>query len=424
MTAEAPATCSISLIVPTYREARNIGPLLQRVEAVRRRHGLDLELLVIDDASRDGTAEAVSQFGADWVRFVERHKPRSLSQSVLDGIRAAQNDVIVVMDADLSHPPERLVEMVQLLCSGSRFVVGSRYIEGGTTDDDLGFLRWLAGRVAMLLARPLTSVSDPMSGFFACWRRDVRVSQMDPVGYKIGLELLVRMRVAPIAEVPIHFADGRLGSKFGFKQQLLYLQHLRRLYLFRFGMLSELIHFALVGSSGVVVNLAVLTLLLAVGVDARASLAIAIAVSMVTNFFLNRRLTFGYARSGNIGKQFVGFVAACSLGAVINYGFSLLLLRIWPQLAVQLAALGGVLAGLGFNFLANRFLVFKKRHVLPPAVLPPAVLPHASSEPGSASGAPEPGSASEAPVRTSVEAAQSDAGPSEVGQLRGGGGAR
>lgn len=408
MIADAKATCSISLIVPTYREVLNIGPLLQRVDAVRRRHDLNLELLVIDDASRDGTAEAVTEFDADWVRFVERHKPRSLSQSVLDGIRAARHDVIVVMDADLSHPPEQLVEMVQLLRSGSRFVVGSRYVEGGTTDDDLGFLRWLAGRLAMLLARPLTSVSDPMSGFFACWRSDVRVSDMDPVGYKIGLELLVRMRAAPVAEVPIHFADRRLGAnKFSWKQQLLYLQHLRRLYLFRFGMLSELIHFGLVGSSGVVVNLAVLTLLIAVGVDARASLAIAIAVSMVTNFLLNRRLTFGYARSGNIWKQFVGFVAACSLGAVINYGFSLLLLQVWPQLAVQLAALGGVVAGLGFNFLANRFLVFKKRHVLPSTSPKPALERGASEVLGA-----------------SKKVTPSDTASSEVGQLRGRGSAR
>lgn len=397
MTTDASAS-SISLIVPTYQEVLNIGPLLRRVDAVRRQHGLTLELLLIDDASGDGTAEAVREFAADWVRFIERHKPRSLSRAVLDGIRAARHDIIVVMDADLSHPPERLVEMVRLLREGNQLVVGSRYLEGGTTDDDLGFFRWLAGRVAMVLARPLTSVSDPMSGFFACWRRDVRVADMDPVGYKIGLELLVRMRAAPVAEVPIHFSDRRLGhNKFGLKQQLCYLQHLRRLYLFRFGMLSELIHFALVGSSGVVVNLAVLTLLMAVGFDTHVSLALAIAVSMVTNFLLNRRLTFGYARGGNIWKQFVGFVAACSLGAVINYGFSLLLLQIWPQLAVQLAALGGVLAGLGFNFLANRFLVFKKRHVLPQAE---------SAEPAESVKA-------EAPLP-----AAADLRPSEAGHLR------
>ena len=97
------------------------------------------------------------------------------------------------MDADLSHPPEVLPAMLAKLDGGADFVLGSRYVSGGTTSHDWGFLRWLNSRVATLLARPLTSVRDPMSGFFALRRSTFELGKdFNPVGYKIGLELIVK----------------------------------------------------------------------------------------------------------------------------------------------------------------------------------------------------------------------------------------
>jgi dolichol-phosphate mannosyltransferase len=369
---------SVSVIVPTFREVLNIPVLIERIAATRRGHDLDLELLFLDDQSRDGSVEAVAAAGLDWVKIIERTGPRGLSVAVVDGLTAATKEVVVVMDADLSHPPEKIPEMLGMLAAGHQFVLGSRYAVGGTTDDDWGFLRWLNSRVATLLARPLTSVQDPMSGFLAMWRRDVDLHSLNPTGYKIGLELLVKCRIHNAVEVPIHFVDRTLGeSKLTLKQQVLYLQHLRRLYIFKFAMGTEMLHFGLVGTTGLVVNLVILTLLTEVGVNARASVAVAIALSMVSNFLLNRRLTFGYARSGNIWKQFAGFVAACSFGALVNYLCTLAIVDFWPGVAVQLAAFVGVVAGLGFNFLTNRFLVFRKRHVRAPVKAGQAALPAA-----------------------------------------------
>jgi len=359
---------SVSIVTPTYREVLNLPRLLARIAAVRESSGLDIELLVMDDDSNDGSVEAVAAAGLPWAKIVVRTEDRGLSPAVVEGLRRAENEVVVVMDADLSHPPEKIPEMVSALLRGRQFVIGSRYVPGGVTDDAWGLARWLNSRVATLLARPLTSARDPMSGFFAFRRRDLaRAEELNPVGYKIGLELIVKCGFEDVGEVPIHFADRELGeSKLTLKEQLLYLKHLRRLYMFKFGTWSHLAHFLAVGASGLVVNLAVLTLLLRAGLPDSISVAAAIGTSMLSNFALNRRFTFTYARHGNPWTQLAGFVAASTAGALINYTVTLWIARALPRLAIQLAAVGGIVAGTAFNFLASRFVVFRERRPPPP----------------------------------------------------------
>lgn len=356
---------SVTVVVPTYKEAENLPRLIDRIGFVRNAEGLALDLLIVDDDSRDGSVEIVRARAEDWVQIVVRTEDRGLSQAVLEGLRRARGDVLVCMDADLSHAPEAIPRLMEKLETGADFVVGSRYVEGGSTSDDWGFLRWLNSRVATLLARPLTSVRDPMAGYFA-FRRTTFESGRDfnPVGYKIGLELMVRCRCERVVEVPIHFEDRRFGSsKLTLTQQLLYLQHLRRLYIFKYGLWSQLTQFLVVGGLGTVVNLALLTLLLAAGTPAHTAVAAAILAAMVFNFVLNRRFSFSHARSGPWWRQLFGFVAACSFGALVNYGSTLLLLTRLPALPPQMAALGGIAAGTAFNFVASRYLVFRRSHI-------------------------------------------------------------
>lgn len=354
----------VSVVVPVFREAENVPELVARLGRLRREHGLTLELLLVDDDSRDGTVEAVQACGQDWVRLLVRTGERGLSQAVVAGVREARHPVVVVMDGDLSHPPEKIPAMVLALESGQQFVIGSRYVPGGSTDDDWGFLRWLNSRVATLLAWPLTRAKDPMAGFFAFRRADLaRAAALNPVGYKIGLELIVKCGFDNVGEVPIAFRDRVRGeSKLTLKQQLLYLQHLRRLYMHRFGTATAALQFAAVGASGAVVNLAVLTLLVRLGRSEALGVAGGIATSVVTNFLLNRRFTFSDARSGSAWRQFAGFLGACAFGAAVNFAVTLGLQERWPTLPIQAAALGGIGAGMVFNFLANRFIVFKATH--------------------------------------------------------------
>jgi dolichol-phosphate mannosyltransferase len=358
---------TIDIIVPTYKEASNIPLLVGRLNAVRTSHHLPLQLTVVDDNSRDGTEEVVQRLALPWVGLIVRTTDRGLSPAVLEGIRRTSGDVIVVMDADLSHPPESIPAILEELRQGSDFVVGSRYAEGGATDDNWGMFRWLNSRVATLLARPFTSIEDPMSGFFALSRATyARADHLNPIGYKIGLELLVKCRCKRVTEVPIAFADRILGeSKLTAREQLRYLQHIRRLFLYKYGTWSEVVQFVFVGASGVLVNLAAITALLKLGTSVGVSVAGGIVVSIVTNFLLNRRFTFSHSKSGHMPTQFLSYLVSVSFGALTNYLVALLLLHLFPRLAPQIASLGGILVATAVNFVALKFVVFKRKYYRP-----------------------------------------------------------
>ena len=227
---------SVSVIVPTYKEIENLPLLTERLEKVRQKHLLSLELLIMDDDSQDGTKELVSSMDKDWITLVVRKKNRGLSRAVLEGLRLARGDVLVVMDADLSHPPEQIPEMLVALGKGTDFVMGSRYTTGGLTDASWSLFRWLNSRVATIFARPFTSVKDPMSGFFALPRKTFESAcELNPIGYKIGLELMVKCNLHRIEEIPIHFKNRQFGqSKLTLREQMKYIQHLCRLFIYKY----------------------------------------------------------------------------------------------------------------------------------------------------------------------------------------------
>ncbi len=234
---------SISVVVPTYREADNLPRLIPQVaEHLTGRAGR-FEILVVDDDSQDGTAEVCAELAAQHpLRLITRTDERDLATAVLRGFAEATGDILLVMDADLSHPPAVVPEMVTALENDAGdFVIGSRYVPGGSTDEGRGLLRWLNSRVATLLARPLTSAKDPMSGFFALRRATFEKAQaLAPVGYKIGLELIVRCDCKRIVEIPIHFSRREFGkSKLDLRTRLQYVRHLGRLYAYRIGRLFK-----------------------------------------------------------------------------------------------------------------------------------------------------------------------------------------
>jgi dolichol-phosphate mannosyltransferase len=167
------------------------------------------------------------------VELIVRTGMRDLSLAVLEGLRRARGRYLVVMDADLSHPPEQIPAMLALLDQPpTDFVIGSRYVSGGQTQD-WGGGRRLNSYVATILARPLTGgIGDPMSGFFALRRETFEHGRdFNPIGYKIGLELIRRCECRHVLEVPIIFHNRVRGqSKLNFEQQARYLVHLDRLY--------------------------------------------------------------------------------------------------------------------------------------------------------------------------------------------------
>jgi dolichol-phosphate mannosyltransferase len=223
--------------VPTYREADNIPLVASAVDEALAAVGQDYELVFIDDDSQDGSEEICAELSKRFpVRIVVRRSERGLATAVIHGISAASGDIIVVMDADLSHPASAIPKMVERLQNGeSDFVLGSRYVEGGSIHDDWSFFRQLNSVVPSLLAKPLCPLKDPMSGFFAIRRRDMPdPSTLSPIGYKIALEIFVKGDFQNPSEVPIHFADRQHGeSKLSLKEQLNFLRHLGRLYAYK-----------------------------------------------------------------------------------------------------------------------------------------------------------------------------------------------
>jgi dolichol-phosphate mannosyltransferase len=225
----------LSIIVPTYREVDNLDPLCRRTFAATTTAGITAEMIIVDDDSQDGSQTLVATLARDFeIRMVTRHGARGLGSAVLRGFEEARWDTLLVMDADLSHPPERIPAVAGPVFSGqAEFAIGSRYVPGGALQQ-WPWHRRLASLAATLPARWLVPVRDPMAGFF-CLPRAVwqQADRLNPVGYKIGLELLVKARCRKIVEVPIVFADRQAGlSKLDFKQQLLYLRHLVGLYVY------------------------------------------------------------------------------------------------------------------------------------------------------------------------------------------------
>ena len=229
---------TISIIVPTYCEAPNLQPLCRRVCDACREADIEPEIIFVDDDSADGSEEIVADLAKHWpVRIIVRRNQRGLSSAVLAGFEAATSHCLLVMDADLQHPPEQVPLVAEPILTGQADIcVGSRYVSAGRLDEDWPLLRRLNSYIATALARPLTNVRDCMAGFFAL-RRDVLADcpPLNPVGYKILLELLAKAHGARVVEVPITFGPRHAGqSKLRLREQLAYLRHLLRLYRFRY----------------------------------------------------------------------------------------------------------------------------------------------------------------------------------------------
>ena len=355
----------LSVVIPTFREVRNLEAVARSIETALRDHRWAYEVIFVDDDSQDGSeALAVKLAESLPVRMYVRLGEKGLSTAVLRGIAEARGEYVVVMDADLSHPAERIPDMLALLANNKRdFVVGSRYVAGGSLDPSWTWFRLLNSKVATWLALPLARIHDPMSGFFAFRRADMPEAHLlSPIGYKIGLELLVKGGFKKPGEVPIHFADRVHGeSKLTWKEQVRYLRHLRRLYQFRFPFLAEFMQFGIVGGSGFAIDvLLYLGLQTLTGMGHFAARAFSFWGAASWNWAWNRVLTFSNRQKTAMLVQWPSFLLTSLLGFAINVGSYYVLTHYVPYFETHriLALVLGVLLGFGLNFLTARLLVF------------------------------------------------------------------
>ncbi len=223
---------AITIIVPTLNEAENVDLLLERILRTRKTSNLDFDILFVDSASSDATRARILAWQEKApVRLLALDLNMGLAAAVIAGARHTDASYILVMDADLSHPPEIIPELLQPLLNGTHdMVIGSRYVQGGSLPD-WPFLRRLSSRIATLPALLFCSVKDPLAGFFAVERKRLSDLSDSVPGFKIGLAILAEYgHDLRVTEVPIEFRDRDYGhSKMNYRVALAYLKQLMAL---------------------------------------------------------------------------------------------------------------------------------------------------------------------------------------------------
>lgn len=335
----------LSLIVPTYNEAKNVTAMVTLISGLLDRAlGSDYEIIIVDDDSPDRTWEAAAGLMIYFPRLsvMRRRTERGLSSAVIRGWQAARGQVLAVIDGDLQHPPEVILELLAAIDGGADLAVASRHVEGG------GVSSWsIARRVLsrgaqmvglILLPGVVGKVSDPMSGYFMVRREAIAGTEMHPLGYKILIEVIARGTIDVIAEVGYEFRERVLGeSKVSARQYIDYLRHLGRLRMATgfslrpWKLLSSLpiqrfVRFGAVGLSGVIVDMGVLYLLHdphSLGWGLSLSKVFGAELAILNNFFWNDRWTFrdlaGRQRGRSAAlRRLLKFNVVCLLGLAIN----------------------------------------------------------------------------------------------------------
>ena len=321
----------LSLVLPTYNESGNITDIIQvltqLLEPVLKNQ---YELIVVDDNSPDYTWKMAADLMADYpqLQVMRRVEEKGLSTAVVRGWQAARGEILGVIDADLQHPPEILLQLLAEMQQGADLALASRHVEGGGVSEWSLIRRFLSRGAQMLglliLPEVISRLSDPMSGYFMVKRKAIAGKTLSPVGYKILVEVAARGNIRWIAEVGYVFRERQTGeSKVTWKQYGEYLQHLLRLRLSRS---SKFIQFCLVGGTGVVVDMAVLFLLhdpAMLALPLTRSKILAAEMAILNNFLWNDLWTFREISRRQPGKRqrikrLIKFNLICLAGLILN----------------------------------------------------------------------------------------------------------
>ncbi len=374
----------ISIIIPTYNESENIIKILHSIGEILPKN-IPTQAIVVDDNSPDGTGKIVEDYLknvkkiADYtIEIIHRKAKDGLGSAILKGIQQAKGDTIVVMDSDFSHPPQIIPKLIESIKKYQYdIVVASRYIKGGKIQG-WSLKRKIISKSATLIAKKGLGIDtkDPMSGFFAFKRNIIKGLNIDAIGYKILLEILVKTKNVNIKEIPYTFQDREFGSsKLSSGTIFDYCRSVWKLY--RYGkplekhekrssvkFLYKAGRFYTVGASGFIVNY-VISLLFAGGVSDLWYLhanVIGIVASITTNFILNKTWTFG-DRDFRIKKtisQYGKFALFSSLGALVQLGVVYFLVD-KNEVSYPIALILAVITAAFGNFVLNKKWTFKEK---------------------------------------------------------------
>lgn len=358
-------TLELAIVLPTLNERDNLAPLVERIAAALGPRGW--EVLVVDDDSPDGTAQAARALARvdPRVRAIQRFGRRGLASAAIEGMCATAAPFVAVMDADHQHDPALLPKMLAAVRDGRCDVaVASRFVEGGSAEGLANARREAGSKLANRLARKISGVdlSDPMSGYFLLRAETARrlAPRLSGIGFKILLDILAAARPPlRVEEIALDFAPRRAGeSKL---DRAVAFDFLAGLYDRLFGRVvpTRFALFGTVGALGVAVHMAVLWLLYrAAGEGFALAQAIATFAAMSFNFWLNNTLTYRDQRLRGVAamlRGWAGFCATCAVGALANVAVATLLEA--RGIYWVLAALAGIVVGAVWNYaLSSRFV--------------------------------------------------------------------
>ena len=332
----------LSLVIPTYKERDNIENVVNILSGLLDKAiPGNYELIIVDDDSPDRTWEIAQSLISDYpqLRVMRRQEERGLSSAVIRGWQAATGRVLGVIDGDLQHPPEVLTQLLQKIEAGADLALASRHVDGGGVSSWSVIRRFLSrgAQVLGLVILPgvLGRVSDPMSGYFMVRRSAIANTTLNPIGYKILLEVIGRGQVGEIAEAGYVFRERTEGeSKVTWKQYVDYIQHLIRLRLStgRIGKIRQKVNFPMgrflrfgaVGLSGVFVDLTIFHIMRTViNMGLTRSTIFSAEVAILNNFLWNDLWTFGDISRKQTGKRqrfkrFWKFNMVCLAGIIIQ----------------------------------------------------------------------------------------------------------
>jgi dolichol-phosphate mannosyltransferase len=362
----------IVIILPTYNERENIVLMIRALQEQFRSIPHDMHILIVDDNSPDGTAEAVRSEAPAWqnVRLITGSK-QGLGVAYIRGMNHAINelkaDAVMQMDSDFSHKPEDVPRLLAALDGGADFVIGSRYVPGGKIPDEWSFLRRMNSKWGNIFARYIAgmySVRDCTAGFRAIRASIIREIDLDRLrvkGYAFMVSLLHEAIVnhAKVQEVPVEFVDRTRGeTKLGLSD---IVEFMLNAWWIRFERSKTFLKFAAVGTAGVAVNLGSFTALMNLGMNKYLASPLAIEVSIITNFLFNNFWTFS-KRDMNDKVHIRGLkfnmVSFVSLG--VSYSTFLLLSAFDPTGIPQVHQAIGIVPATLINYFLNSYWTFKE----------------------------------------------------------------
>jgi dolichol-phosphate mannosyltransferase len=369
---EALQSQNLVIVLPTYNERENIQALIPALLKELRRVPYVSHILVVDDNSPDGTADAV--------RALMRESPslhllsgakRGLGAAYVRGMRhaltALSADVVVQMDADFSHDPADVPRLLHALAQPADFVIGSRYVRGGSIPSNWGWHRKANSSVGNLIARYLAGlygVRDCTAGFRAIRAsilRQIELHTLRVKGYAFQVALLHRAARlgARVVEIPVHFIDRKMGeSKLGLSD---IIEFIINAWWIRLWSARTFIKFCIVGASGVAVNLSAFSALLAWGANPYIASPVAVELSVLSNFLLNNAWTFRYRRKAeHIGIRGLKFNVVSLLSLAVTFGVFVILSKLLPQLPLRIDQLVAIAPATAINYFLNSYWTFQR----------------------------------------------------------------